>query len=88
MALAAPRAFISLEGTDDQNCLPSAVRQARTTAMPAYALLKAEGRLGVNDAPHRHALTQDDWTALLDFSDRNGELRPRDHRRPAGCILV
>lgn len=70
MALAAPRAFISLEGADDQNCLPSAVRQARTAAMPAYALLKAEGRLGAHYAPHRHALAHDDWTALLDFCDQ------------------
>jgi hypothetical protein len=70
MALAAPRAFISLEGTGDENCLASAVSQTRDGAMPAYALLKLEGRLGVNYAPHRHALTTEDWTALLDFADQ------------------
>jgi hypothetical protein len=70
IALAAPRAFLSLEGTDDQNCVPNAVRQAFAGAEPAFALLKAGARLGVNFANHRHALTPDDWTALLDFSDQ------------------
>jgi hypothetical protein len=69
MALTAPRGFISLEGTDDQNCLPSALRAARDGAMPAYALLRAPNALGVNYAPHHHALTKDDWDALLDFAD-------------------
>ncbi|HEY3384170.1 MAG TPA: glycoside hydrolase family 28 protein [Vicinamibacterales bacterium] len=70
MALSAPRGFISLEGAEDQNCLPSAVEQARDAAMPPYALLKSSGRLGVHYASHRHALTPEDWTALLDFADQ------------------
>jgi polygalacturonase len=69
MALAAPRAFISLEGTDDQNCLPSALKAAVDGARPAYELLHAAGRIGVAYARHPHALAQDDWTALLDFAD-------------------
>ena len=43
--------------------------QAWLGAMPAYALLGQTARLGVNYANHRHALTDDDWTALLDFAD-------------------
>ncbi len=70
IALAAPRAFVSLEGTDDQNCVVNATRQAILGAKPAYDLFGVPGRLGVNDAPHRHALMEEDWTALLDFSDQ------------------
>jgi len=69
-AMAAPRAFISLEGTDDQNCVSDALWQAIAAARPAYALLGAEPRLGVHYAAHRHALTDEDWAALLDFSDQ------------------
>jgi hypothetical protein len=79
MALAAPRAFVSLEGADDQNCVPNALRQAWLRAMPAFALFKAESRLGVNFANHRHALTAEDWTALLDFADL--QLRGRKTER-------
>jgi hypothetical protein len=70
IALAAPRALISLEGTDDQNCVANAVKQAITGAKPAYDLLGASQRLGVHYAAHRHALTNEDWTALLDFADQ------------------
>jgi hypothetical protein len=70
IALAAPRAFISLEGDDDQNCVSNALKQAIAGAKPAYALLGAEQRLGVHYASHRHALTDEDWAALLDFSDQ------------------
>jgi hypothetical protein len=70
IALAAPRAFIALEGDDDQNCEVNAVRQAFAGAAPAFALTGAPGRLAVNYAPHRHAFMPDDWTALLDFADQ------------------
>jgi hypothetical protein len=79
MALIAPRGFISLEGTEDQNCLPSALKAAVDGAMPAYALLGAQGGIGVNYAAHRHALTPDDWAALLDFAD--ARLRGRKPER-------
>jgi hypothetical protein len=69
IALTAPRGFVSLEGADDQNCLPNALRAARDGAMPAYALLGAPDAVGVHYAPHRHALAMEDWAALLDFAD-------------------
>jgi hypothetical protein len=69
IALAAPRAFVSLEGTEDQNCVPNALRQAVAAARPAFELLGVPQRLGVHYAPHRHGLTDDDWNALLDFAD-------------------
>lgn len=69
IALVAPRAFISLEGSEDQNCVPDAVRQAFNGARPAWALYQAEPRLGVSYAAHRHSYEPADWHALLDFAD-------------------
>lgn len=71
LALAAPRPFIALEGDTDVISLPEAVRQSILGAKPAYALYGAEHRLGVNYAPHGHAFTPDDWTAMLDFADQH-----------------
>lgn len=80
IALTAPRPWISIEGTDDQNCVPNAVKQSVLAAKPVYAFLGVSGdRVGVNYEPHRHALTADDWTAALDFADQ--QLRGIDHHR-------
>jgi hypothetical protein len=35
-------------------------------------------RLGVNFAPHGHAFTPDDWTALLDVFDTHRRGKPVD----------
>ena len=80
IALTAPRPWISVEGTDDQNCVPNAVKQSVLAAKPVYAFLGVSpDRVGVNYEPHRHALTADDWTAALDFADQ--QLRGIDHHR-------
>jgi hypothetical protein len=80
IALTAPRPWISLEGTDDQNCVPNAVRQSILAARPVYAFLGVStNRVAVNYEPHRHALTADDWRAALDFADQ--QLRGLDHQR-------
>ena len=72
VALTAPRPWISIEGTDDQNCVPNAVRQTVLAAKPVYEFLGVSAdRVGVNYEPHRHALTADDWEAALDFADKN-----------------
>ena len=72
IALTAPRPWISVEGTDDQNCVPNAVRQSVLAAQPVYAFLGVNpDRVGVNYEPHRHGLTADDWTAALDFADKH-----------------
>jgi hypothetical protein len=71
LALAAPRPFIALEGITDTISLPDAVRHSIQAAQPAYALLGATGRLGVNYANHGHAFTAEDWTAMMDFFDRH-----------------
>jgi hypothetical protein len=71
IALTAPRPWISVEGTDDQLCVPHAVKQSVLAARPVYAFLGVSvDRVGVNYAPHRHGLTLDDWTAALDFADQ------------------
>ena len=94
IALAAPRPWISVEGTDDQNCVPNAVRQSILAAQPVYAFLAVgTNRVGVNYEPHRHGLPPADWTAALDFADQ--QLRGIDHHRrfdqfppePAGLSL-
>ena len=71
LALAAPRPFIALEGETDTISLPEAVRQSILGARPAYALLGAEDRLGVNYAKHGHAFAAEDWTAMMDFFDKH-----------------
>ena len=70
LALAAPRPFIALEGQTDTISLPEAVRQSFAAARPAYQLFGAADRMGVNYAPHGHAFTADDWTAMMDFFDK------------------
>ena len=80
IALTAPRPWISIEGTDDQNCVPNAVRHSIFAAQPVYAFLGVStDRVGVNYEPHRHMLTAGDWKAALDFSDQ--QLRGIDHHR-------
>jgi hypothetical protein len=71
LALAAPRPFIALEGDADTISLPDAVRQSILAAQPAYTLLGAKDRLGVNYAKHAHAFTAEDWTAMMDFFDKH-----------------
>ena len=78
LALAAPRPFIALEGDTDTISLPEAVRQSILGARPAYALLGAPERLGVNFARHGHAFTAEDWTAMLDFFDKHLRGKPVD----------
>jgi hypothetical protein len=80
IALTAPRPWISIEGTDDQNCVPNAVKQSVLAAQPVYHFLGVStNRVGVNYEVHRHALTADDWNAALDFADQ--QLRGIDHHR-------
>jgi len=79
LALCAPRPFIALEGDTDTISLPEAVWQSILGAQPAYELLGAKDRLGVNYAHHGHAFTQEDWGALMDFADQ--QLRGMDHHR-------
>jgi len=79
-ALTAPRPWISIEGTMDQNCVPNAVKQTVLAAQQVYAFLGAStNSVAANYEPHRHMLTADDWNAALDFADQ--QLRGIDHHR-------
>jgi hypothetical protein len=80
LALCAPRPFLALEGVADRISLPDAVRQTVRAAEPAYNLLGAKGRVGVNYEPHGHAVTPGDWAALMDFFDAH--LRGKPTSRP------
>jgi hypothetical protein len=71
VAACAPRPFIALEGETDTISLPEAVKASLDGARPAYDLLHAGDRLGVNYAKHGHAFTAEDWEALLDFADKH-----------------
>ena len=73
IAATAPRRFLALEGTGDTICSPTAVRASVDGARPVYALHGVTQRMAVHYAEHGHALHPEDWTALLDFADR--ELR-------------
>ena len=80
VALTAPRPWISIEGTDDQNCVPNAVKQTILAAKPVYEFLGASAdHLGVNYETHRHGLPPEDWNAALDFADQ--QLRGIEHHR-------
>jgi len=70
MALVAPRPFIALEGSRDQNVVANGVRQAFLAAQPAYALLNVKDRLGVSWADRPHGMVQADWDALFAFADK------------------
>jgi hypothetical protein len=70
IALAAPRPFIALEGTHDQNVNANGVRQEWLAAQPAFALLNVKERLGVSWADRPHGMVQGDWDALLAFADK------------------
>jgi hypothetical protein len=70
IALAAPRPFIALEGTRDQNVNANGVRQSMLAAEPAYSLFQALDRLGVNWVDRPHGMVQGDWDALFAFADR------------------
>ena len=80
IALIAPRGFLALEGTVDPVSLENAVKQSVRGAQPAFALLGADDRLGVNYAVHGHAFTPDDWTALMDFADARFRGRKTERR--------
>ncbi len=80
VALTAPRPWISIEGTDDQNCVPNAVKQTVLAAQPVYEFLGVStNRVVANYEVHRHGLTPEDWNAALDFADQ--QLRGIDHHR-------
>lgn len=70
IALVAPRPFIALEGTHDQNVNANGVRQSFLAAQPVFSFLKAGDRLGISWADRPHGMVKGDWDALLAFADK------------------
>jgi hypothetical protein len=71
LALCAPRPFVALEGDADTISYPDAVEHSIRAAWKAYDLYGAEAKLGIHYSHHAHAFTTEDWTAMLDFADKN-----------------
>jgi dienelactone hydrolase len=69
IALVAPRAFIAAEALNDGACNGMATKHAWMGAKPVFDFLGAGDRLGINFREGRHALTDEDWKAVLDFAD-------------------
>ena len=70
LALCAPRAVIALEGLQDQNVNKVGGRESFLAAEPAFKLLGAEGKLGVNWSTRPHGLVAGDWEGLFGFADK------------------
>jgi hypothetical protein len=71
IALAAPRSFIALEGTDDQIVNQNGVYQSWRAARSTYEFLNIPDKVGVNWAERPHAMVARDWQALLAFADKH-----------------
>jgi dienelactone hydrolase len=69
IGLVAPRAFIAAEALSDGACNGMATKHAWMGAKPMFDFLGAGDRIGINFRQGRHALTDEDWKAVLDFAD-------------------
>ncbi len=69
MALVAPRPLISIEAIEDECANGYAMKQSWYATKPVYDLLGGSECLGVSFREGRHDLTDEDWTAVLDFAD-------------------
>ncbi|MDR3792633.1 MAG: hypothetical protein P4L03_04545 [Terracidiphilus sp.] len=77
LALAAPRPFLALEGDADTISLPVAVRKSVEAARPVWKFYGVpESRLGVHYSHHPHAFTTEDWTAMMDFVEKELHAKP------------
>jgi hypothetical protein len=77
--LIAPRLFIAVDGLSDQATNGKALAHCYLAARPVYEFLGVPDHLGINFRPGKHMLAAEDWTAVLDFSDKY--LRKLDVKR-------
>lgn len=80
MDLVAPRALLDCEADSDPYCNGPAAAAAYRAAGQVYGFLGASDRLGWHHRPGGHALLDSDWSAILDFADRqfsNGRISVR-----------
>lgn len=76
LALVAPRCFIAADGWDDPYTNHNALTQSYLPAKSVYELLGVPDHLAIHFRPGKHLLAQEDWEAILDFSDQR--LRKRE----------
>ena len=69
IASIAPRALLITEARDDIWASPRATRRTFAAAREAYHLLDVAKNIGIHYRNGSHALTLDDWTAMLAFAD-------------------
>jgi hypothetical protein len=70
-ALTAPRPWIALEGTHDQNVVHNGVKQTWLHARPVYSFLGVADKVGVYWADRPHGFGDTDWDGLLAFADKH-----------------
>jgi hypothetical protein len=101
VALMAPRPVLLSNAVEDTWANPEGQFQVLRAAEPAYRLLGVEAleakempptgklvssRLGYFIRPGKHSMTREDWSAFLDFADR--QLGPMGRARPPGRPLA
>lgn len=69
VALVAPRALLSVDALGDLWANPFGTQQTYRGALPVFKYLAAAQKLGIIFRPGGHEQTDDDWRALLDFTD-------------------
>ncbi len=69
ISLVAPRAFIAADALDDPYANGAALKVSYVASQPVYKFLGAPENLGIHFRPGGHSLSEDDWTAILDFAD-------------------
>jgi len=68
--LVAPRALLSTEALGDLWANPKGTQQCYAAAKEVYDFLGAGDRIGIVFREGKHEQNADDWTALLDFADK------------------
>lgn len=69
-ALTAPRPWIALEGTHDQNVVHRGVKETWLHARPVYEFLGVPNKIGVYWSDRPHGFSDTDWDGLLSFADQ------------------
>lgn len=69
MALVAPRALLTTVGTADHWANPRGTELTHQAAKVVYDYLGAPENIGIQLRPGRHAMTEADFKAMLDFAD-------------------
>jgi hypothetical protein len=70
-AMVAPRPFIALEGTRDQNVVAYGVKMTITSAQPLYDFLGISDKIGVSWSDRMHGGGKPDADAILAFADKH-----------------